>query len=168
MVPDWGSSASVTTTFTTGSLCSDVFLNFRGEDTRNNFTAFLNLVLKGRGIDVFVDSKKLWTGVAIGPALHKAIEGSKIFIPVFSQNYARSKWCLMELVQIAQCYISKGQMVVPIFFHVKPSHVRNQTGSFIKAFQEHEKNSDPKIVESWKRALKVVGDLKGEFIDQHT
>ncbi|KAJ4949864.1 hypothetical protein NE237_026717 [Protea cynaroides] len=166
MALDWASSTSVPTTFTTGSSSYDVFLNFRGEDTRKNFTGFLNLVLKHRGMDVFFDSKKLWTGEAIGPALHKAIEGSKIFIPVFSEGYAHSKWCLLELVQIVRCHISKGQMVLPIFYHVKPSHVRYQIGSFEEAFRKHEKNFEPHIVESWREALRVIGNLKGEIIDQ--
>ncbi|XP_042499883.1 TMV resistance protein N-like [Macadamia integrifolia] len=161
---DW---ASNTSTFTIGCSSYDVFLNFRGEDTRNNFTGFLNLVLKNRGIDVFIDSKKLWTGEAIGSALLRAIEGSKISIPVFSQGYAHSKWCLLELAQIFQCYNSSNQLVLPIFFDVEPSSVRNQTGSFEEAFREHEKNYEPHIVESWRKALSEIGNLKGEVIDKH-
>ncbi|XP_043687946.1 disease resistance protein L6-like [Telopea speciosissima] len=121
--------------FTTGFSCYDVFLNFSGEDTRNNFTAFLNLVMKDRGIDVFIDSE--------------------------------SKWCLLELAQIFQSYVSDHQLVLPIFFDVDPSDVRNQTGSFEEAFREHEKNFDPQIVESWKKALREIGSLKGEVIDKN-
>ncbi|KAJ4976826.1 hypothetical protein NE237_001932 [Protea cynaroides] len=166
MASDLASSASFSVTFTTGSSIYEVFLNFRGDDTRNNFTGFLNLVLQDRGIDVFIDSKKLWIGEAIGPTLHKAIEGSKISIPIFSEGYAHSKWCLLELVQIVQCHRSKGQMILPIFFHVDPSHVRNQTGSFQEAFQNHRENFEPHIVESWREALRVAGNLKGEIIDK--
>ncbi|XP_042516858.1 uncharacterized protein LOC122091099 isoform X1 [Macadamia integrifolia] len=162
---DWTSSGSVS--FTTGFSSYDVFLNFRGEDTRNNFTGFLNLVLKDRGIDVFIDSEKLWTGEAIGPACLRAIEGSKISIPVFSKGYAHSKWCLLELAQILKCHISNGHMVLPIFFYVEPSHVRNQTGCFEEAFREHEKNFEPHIVQSWREALRVIGNLKGEVIDKN-
>ncbi|XP_043687947.1 LRR receptor-like serine/threonine-protein kinase RGI5 [Telopea speciosissima] len=164
--PDWTSSGSVS--FTTGFSCYDVFLNFRGEDSRNNFIGFLNLVLKHRGIDVFIDSEKLWTGEAIGPACLRAIEGSKISIPVFSKDYANSKWCLLELAQILQCHISNGQKILPIFFYVDPSHVRKQTGSFEEAFRKHEKNFEPHIVQSWREALRVVGNLKGEVIDKNT
>ncbi|XP_042501181.1 disease resistance protein L6-like [Macadamia integrifolia] len=161
------STSTSTFTFTTGCSSYDVFLNFRGEDTRNNFTSFLNLGLKHRGIDVFIDSEKLWTGEAIGPALLKAIDTSKISIPVFSQGYANSKWCLLELAQILECHESNHQLVLPIFFHVDPSHVRNQTGSFEEAFREHEKNFEPHIIESWRKALRVVGNLKGEVIDKN-
>ncbi|XP_042490419.1 uncharacterized protein LOC122070347 [Macadamia integrifolia] len=160
--------ASSTFTFTTGFSSYDVFLNFRGEDTRNSFTSFLNLIMKDKGINVFIDSENLWTGEAIGPSLLKAIDGSKISIPVFSQGYANSKWCLLELAQIRQCHISNGQLVLPIFFYVDPSHVRNQIGSFEEAFREHKKNFEPHIVDSWRKALRVVGSLKGEVIDKNT
>ncbi|XP_042484083.1 uncharacterized protein LOC122064452 [Macadamia integrifolia] len=73
----------------------------------------------------------------------------------------------MELAQIHLCHISKGQLVFPIFFFVEPSHVRNQIGSFEKAFQKHEKNFQPHIIESWKKALREIGNLKGEIIDKN-
>ncbi|XP_043687869.1 toll/interleukin-1 receptor-like protein [Telopea speciosissima] len=144
-----------------GSSNFEVFLNFRGEDTRNNFTGFLHKALKNRGINVFFDSEKLWTGEAIGPALLRAIEGSKISIPIFSKGYASSKWCLLELSKILHCHKSNGQMVLPIFFDVEPSHVRNQTGSFEGPFRKHKKNFKPDVIESWREALREVGNLKG-------
>ncbi|XP_043687812.1 TMV resistance protein N-like [Telopea speciosissima] len=163
---DLGSSSSSAASTSTGSSSYDVFLNFRGEDTRKNFTGFLYKTLKDRGINVFLDSEKLWTGEAIGPALHKAIEGSKISIPVFSKGYADSKWCLQELAHIVQCQTSNNQIVIPIFFHVDPSDVRNQTGTFEEAFRKHEKNFESSTIESWRKALRVVGNLNGEVLDE--
>ncbi|XP_042490421.1 disease resistance protein RPV1-like [Macadamia integrifolia] len=146
-ISSYPSSTSTSATYTTGFSSYDVFLSFRGEDTRNNFISFLNLVLKDRGINVFIDSEKLWTGEAIGPSCLRAIERSKISIPVFSKDYANSKWCMLELAHRLQCHKSSGQIVLPIFIDVDPSHVRNQTGSFEEAFREHEKNFEPHIVE---------------------
>ncbi|XP_042519108.1 disease resistance protein RPV1-like [Macadamia integrifolia] len=163
---DWASSSSSATSII-GSSSYDVFLNCRGEDTRNHFTAFLNLFMKNKGINVFMDSEKLWIGEAIGPSLFRAIKGFKISIPIFSKGYANSKWCLWELVQIVQCHRSNGQKVLPIFYRIDPSHVWHQTGSFEEAFREHEKNFERHIIESWREALRVVGELKGEVID-HT
>ncbi|KAJ4976778.1 hypothetical protein NE237_001884 [Protea cynaroides] len=94
-------------------LLYDVFLNFRGKDTHNNFIGFLHTALKNSGINVSVDSEKLWIGEAICPALRRAIEGFKILIPVFSKGYANNKWCLWEVAQIVQCHRSKGQLVCP-------------------------------------------------------
>ncbi|TKY57192.1 Toll/interleukin-1 receptor protein [Spatholobus suberectus] len=80
----------------------DVFLSFRGEDTRHNFIGHLHKELCRKGINTFVDDKNLGIGDSISPALSKAIEESRIFIVVFSENYASSSWCLDELVKILE------------------------------------------------------------------
>ena len=63
----------------------DVFLSFRGEDTRNNFTSHLCEALRGKGINTFIDDD-LQRGEEISVELLKAIELSKISIVVFSKN----------------------------------------------------------------------------------
>ncbi|KAJ9676218.1 hypothetical protein PVL29_024960 [Vitis rotundifolia] len=78
----------------------DVFLSFRGEDTRNNFTAHLYHALCQKGINTFIDDDKLETGQVKSPALVAAIENSMFSIVVLSKNYASSGWCLQELVKI--------------------------------------------------------------------
>ncbi|KAL4029040.1 hypothetical protein IC575_012260 [Cucumis melo] len=35
----------------------DVFFSFRGEDTRTNFTSHLDMVLRQKGVNVFIDDK---------------------------------------------------------------------------------------------------------------
>nr|XP_048324759.1 disease resistance protein RPV1-like [Ziziphus jujuba var. spinosa] len=42
---------------------------------------------------------------------------------------ASSTWCLDELVQILECR-EKGQIVIPAFYGIDPSHVRKQKGSY--------------------------------------
>ena len=61
----------------------DVFLSFRGEDTRSNFTSHLNMALRQRGINVFIDYK-LSRGEEISASLLEAIEESKISIVIIS------------------------------------------------------------------------------------
>ena len=78
----------------------DVFLSFRGEDTRNNFTAHLCEELRTKGINTFIDEEKLERGQAVSAALVSAIENSMFSIIVLSENYASSRWCLEELVKI--------------------------------------------------------------------
>ncbi|KAJ9680358.1 hypothetical protein PVL29_019623 [Vitis rotundifolia] len=77
-----------------------VFLSFRGEDTRLNFTDHLYSALTRTGIDTFRDDEGLERGREIQPSLLKVIEESKVSIVVFSKNYAQSKWCLDELDKI--------------------------------------------------------------------
>ncbi|PKI49233.1 hypothetical protein CRG98_030382 [Punica granatum] len=81
----------------------EVFLSFRGPDTRATFTDHLYNVLKNAGIRVFRDDEELRKGEAIGSKLLKAMTQSKISIPIFSRGYARSKWCLEEAVQMVKC-----------------------------------------------------------------
>jgi ABC-type phosphate transport system substrate-binding protein len=67
----------------------DVFLSFRGQDTRDNFTAHLYDALREKGIYSYMDDK-LRGGEEISPALFKAIKESRTAIIVLSENYASS------------------------------------------------------------------------------
>ncbi|MCI33495.1 disease resistance protein, partial [Trifolium medium] len=68
----------------------DVFISFRGADTRFGFTGNLYNALSDKGIRTFIDDKELQRGDEITPSLLKNIEGSRIAIIVFSENYATS------------------------------------------------------------------------------
>ena len=111
-----GASSSFTPRF-----IHDVFLSFRGEDTRYNFTSHLYQALCDKGFNTFIDND-LRRGEEISTELLKAIESSMISIVVFSDNYASSGWCLDELVKILECR-NNGQLVLPIFYKVDPSKI---------------------------------------------
>ncbi|KAK9943998.1 hypothetical protein M0R45_009584 [Rubus argutus] len=148
----------------------DVFLSFRGEDTRNNFTGHLYTALCQRGLHTFIDDHELRRGEEIAPTLVKAIRESRVSVIVFSQNYASSRWCLDELLNIIDCKESKGQLVWPIFYKVNPSDVRNQRGSFAEAMRRHEArfNFDVGRVQRWRTALTHAASLSGwHFPDGH-
>ena len=72
----------------------EVFLSFRGEDTRANFTSHLYSALRNVGITVFKDDVELPRGNHVKTELLEAIGSSKIAIIIFSREYAGSKWCL--------------------------------------------------------------------------
>ncbi|XP_042960535.1 disease resistance protein RPV1-like [Carya illinoinensis] len=140
----------------------DVFLSFRGEDTRNGFTGHLYHALDQKGINTYKDDVELRRGEEISPALLKAIQESKISIVIFSENYASSTWCLDELLKILECKESKQQKVFPVFYKVEPSTVRQQKNSFKEALDKHEdKFKDDAKVQKWKTALKQAADLSG-------
>ncbi|GKV48343.1 hypothetical protein SLEP1_g55165 [Rubroshorea leprosula] len=138
----------------------DVFLSFRGEDVRKTFLGHLYSALNRVGFRTYKDDNELERGSDITPSLLEAIEHSRIAIVVFSENYADSRWCLDELVKILDCRDKLGQMVLPVFFHVDPSDVRNQRGIFGKAFACHQKVTTDKV-ERWKTALTNAADLAG-------
>ena len=140
-----------------------MFLSFRGKDTRNNFTAHLHRELRTKGINTFIDEERLETGLVIRPALVAAIENSKFSIIVLSENYASSRWCLEELVKILECKRTRGQRVLPIFYDVDPSDVRNHRGKFGEALAEHEvKSRNMDRVPIWRVALIEVANLSGQ------
>ncbi|XP_024044090.1 TMV resistance protein N isoform X3 [Citrus clementina] len=141
----------------------NVFLSFRGEDTRDNFTSHLYAALCRKKIKTFIDDEELRRGDEISPALLNAIEGSKISVVIFSKDYASSKWCLNELVKILECKNMNGQMVVPVFYHADPSDVRKQNGTFGDAFVKHEKQfrDVPEKVQKWRAALTEASNLSG-------
>jgi hypothetical protein len=118
--------------------------------------------LKRKQISTFIDYK-LNRGEEISPSLLKAIEDSKLSVVVFSDNYASSKWCLEELAKILECKKVKGQMVIPVFYRVDPSHVRNQTGSFADAFARHDQLLKEKMekVLNWRAAMREAANLSG-------
>ena len=139
----------------------DVFLSFRGEDTRNGFTGHLYQALCDNGFNSFIDND-LQRGEEISMEIVKAIQSSMISIIIFSQNYAFSCWCLEELVVILNCK-QNGQFVLPVFYKVDPSEVRKQEGNFKVALAEHEnkfKNNIEKV-QSWRAALNEAASMSG-------
>ncbi|KAH0745153.1 hypothetical protein KY285_006810 [Solanum tuberosum] len=148
----------------------DVFLSFRGDDTRNNFTSHLHKGLKNRGISTFLDDERLEDGDSISKELVQAIEESQVAVIVFSKNYATSRWCLNELLKIMECKEKEnGQTVIPVFYYVDPSHVRYQIESFAEAFAKHELRYKDDVegmqkVQGWRNALTAAADLKGHDI----
>ncbi|KAL8258448.1 hypothetical protein R6Q59_030489 [Mikania micrantha] len=138
----------------------DVFLSFRGEDTRKNFVDHLYMALVQQGIHTYKDDETLARGESIGPSLMKAIQESHIVVIMFSENYANSSWCLDELTHIIECKEKRGQIVMPIFYNIDPSYVRNQNGAYGRALAKHKRKHKHKL-ESWKKALVTAGKLSG-------
>jgi hypothetical protein len=141
----------------------DVFINFRGEDTRRTFVSHLYAVLSNAGINTFLDNEKLEKGEEIGHELLQAIEVSHISIIVFSKSYAESSWCLNELDKIMECRRTKGQVVLPVFYDIDPSVVRHQKGEFGKALEVSAKRRYIKkeVLDRWKQVLFEASCVSG-------
>ncbi|KAI3827246.1 hypothetical protein L1987_01318 [Smallanthus sonchifolius] len=136
----------------------DVFLSFRGEDTRNTFVDHLYHALHQKGITTYKDDERIEKGETIGDQLVRSIEESRFHIIVFSKNYASSSWCLDELIKIMECQKTKDQTAYPVFYDVEPTEVRNQSGAVGEAFAKHvEKEGAGR----WRDALKEAAGLAG-------
>ena len=116
----------------------DVFLSFHGEDTRKTLTSHLYNALSKKNIKTYIDEDSFQRGGEVSSALLNTIQVSKISVIIFAENYACSRWCLEELNHILQCKDQHGLLVVPVFYHINPSHVRKQQGSYEGAFAAHE------------------------------
>ncbi|KAL6311220.1 hypothetical protein AAG906_000517 [Vitis piasezkii] len=140
----------------------DVFLSFRGEDTGKTFTDHLYTALDENGFYAFRDDEKHEKREEIAPEFLTAIEESKISILVFSKNYASSRWCLDELETIIKSMKKPGRMVMPVFYHVDPSEVRDQIGS-CEVFLSHERDAEEtkEKVNRWRAALREASNLVG-------
>jgi hypothetical protein len=141
-----------------------IFLSFRGEDTRYTFTGSLKQALSQGGFKTFMDDEGLHTGDQISPSLLNAIEASRLSIIVLSENYANSTWCLDELVKILECKKLKKQLVWPIFYKVEPSDIRHMRKSYGKDMAQHENTFgiNSERVQKWKSALVEVCSLSGK------
>ncbi|KAL6316977.1 hypothetical protein AAG906_024516 [Vitis piasezkii] len=141
----------------------DVFLSFRGEDT-----ARILLI-------IFIT---LWLHMAFTPSemmknLRKERASNRVclelskdrrFYNYFLRKLCYLKWCLNELVNIIEHTALENNKVIPVFYHVKPSDVGHQSGSFEDAFFNHEKDADQEkkeLIEKWRIALKKAATLTG-------
>ncbi|XP_054809006.1 disease resistance protein RPV1-like [Prosopis cineraria] len=140
----------------------EVFISFRGEDTRKGFTSHLNAAFRRNDIRTYMDYN-LERGDEISTTLLEAIEDAQLSVIVFSKNYANSKWCLDELLKILECKRSRGQVVLPVFYDIDPSFVRNQIASYAEAFEKHEQRfrHDLTKVQKWRDALTEAASYSG-------
>ena len=140
----------------------DVFLSFRGEDTRKNFVDHLYYALKQKGVVTYKDDENIEKGKRINEQLIKSIEDSRCYIIVFSKNYASSSWCLDELVKIMECQKMTEHTAYPIFYDVQPTEIRKQIGAVKDAFAENEKKE---AAGKWRKAMEEAAGLAGSVLE---
>ncbi|XP_054776022.1 disease resistance protein RPV1-like [Prosopis cineraria] len=141
---------------------SHVFLSFRGDDIGNTFASHLQAALTRQRIKTCV-GYNLQKGHEVSASLVKAIEEAKLSVVIFSENYASSRECLDQLGKMIECKLKHGQITVPVFYHVDPSHVQNQTGCFADAFVRHERELKDSLskVQRWRVALASAAKTSG-------
>ncbi|XVF77490.1 hypothetical protein PTKIN_Ptkin14bG0048500 [Pterospermum kingtungense] len=134
----------------------EVFLSFRGEDTRKKFTDHLYAALKRKGIVTFRDDPQLKRGEEIAPELLKAIQESWCSVIVLSETYAFSGWCLEELAEIVKQKKERG--------HKKTN--RKVEEAF--ALHEERYKEDKEKIQRWRTALTEVTNIAGwDSKDRH-
>ena len=128
-----------------GGKC-DVYLSFNKEDPNRYIAEYAGKAL-------------LLEGVELKQQQMKGINKCRIAILLLSTHYLSSGWCLEELVRILKCRQEWGMIVVPIFYHLNPSHLRKLTGVAAMALSKQEVGGF--WWKRWKSALKQASDLCG-------
>ncbi|KAK4775334.1 hypothetical protein SAY86_010269 [Trapa natans] len=144
----------------------EVFLNFRGPDTRKVFTNVLYEALVDAEVNVFKDYDDIQRGEKFGCEILRAIDESVIFVAIFSRNYASSKWCLIELSKMFESMEERpsgscNKKILPVFYDVGADDVKLRTQLYTDALLKHEKNQSPETVHRWKEALRKAGNIMG-------
>ncbi|KAK3431329.1 hypothetical protein EUGRSUZ_E03204 [Eucalyptus grandis] len=141
-----------------------VFLSFRGPETRDNLVQYLYDQLKRNGVVVFRDSEEIEDGQEISKTIEDAIESSDICVPVFSQDFASSAACLKEVAQM----VKLGKKIRPIFFFVEPCIVCHRLGTYGKSFAEHRRKNRYResTIKEWEDALEKIGGILGPEFKQ--
>jgi len=122
----------------------------------------LYAALRQARLRTFMDEGVL-KGGDVADTIIQALEASRVSIVILSETFASSRWCLDELVNILDCMKTKNQTVIPIFYNVDPSDVRNLKGSFGAAMVAHEDGfgKDNERLQKWRSALTQVANLSG-------
>ncbi|GKB60902.1 disease resistance TIR-NBS-LRR class family protein [Tanacetum coccineum] len=116
----------------------DVFLSYRGEDTRKNIVDHLYHALKDKGIYTYKDDEKIHKGERI------------------------------KLVKIMECHKISGHIAYPLFYDVEATEVRNQSGSVRKAFFKNKnKQAAEKWKVALKEAADLAGWELKNTLDGH-
>ncbi|CAH8289507.1 unnamed protein product [Eruca vesicaria subsp. sativa] len=138
-----------------------VFISFRGDDVRKHFISFLVPALRRVNINVFIDEDEL-LGADLANRFTR-IEESEIALVIFSENYADSDWCLDELAMIKERKDQGRLRVIPIFYNISPSVVKELREKFGDKFRDIQRRYQhkPERTKKWEEALVSIPDVIG-------
>ncbi|CAN1235617.1 Disease resistance protein RUN1 [Linum perenne] len=139
----------------------DVFLCFRGDDTRFGFTSHLMKAMSNKQIKTFIDNKLEKTESI--DELISILQRSALSVVVFSEKFADSIWCLEEVVTIARRMVEFGHRVLPVFWKVDPSDVTDDSGSYATTIDREYKGRSTYSEDKkrWMDAFKAVANCAG-------
>ncbi|XP_059064173.1 disease resistance protein RPV1-like [Cryptomeria japonica] len=137
----------------------DVFINHRGPHCKHTLALQLCSSIEKIGFRPFLDSQEIELGDSIPTTLENAICSALVHIAIFSRGYAKSAWCLAELVLMLQ----SGVNIIPVFYDVTPSDLRYiEKGVYAEAFAMYkEKGRYLNQLEEWKKVLHSVSLISG-------
>ncbi|KAJ0440996.1 putative protein kinase RLK-Pelle-CrRLK1L-1 family [Helianthus annuus] len=117
----------------------DVYISTSRVETKH-FVDCLCDALKQGGLSTYKDNSKRLS----------VIKESRYFLIIFSKNFGANDWNLDEVVEIIECVKKRGNFVTSVYWDVRPSDVRGQTGYFGEAMSKYDTHPRMKV---WKSAL---------------
>ncbi|KAL0791040.1 hypothetical protein Bca101_007286 [Brassica carinata] len=84
------------------------------------------------------------------------LDKSQLGIIIFSMNYVSSRECMDGFVALMDHSKANELMLFPVFFEVEFCNVKDQAGSFEKAFAQFENSVQASQVLKWKAAVKEL------------
>eukprot|EP00253_Pinus_taeda_P036650 PITA_36650 len=165
-------STSTSHTLNNNDYVFDVFISHRGPDVKKTLATHLYHRLCEHDLSVFLDEQELRAGDTVNPQLESAVRTSSVNIAIFSPNYAESKWCLDELLNMVDSMSKYKSTIIPVFYGVTPAEVRRTQGGkgvYAQALYklqgkktfDGQRRHDSDIIEKWRNALSTVADIKG-------
>ncbi|CAN0912842.1 Disease resistance protein RUN1 [Linum grandiflorum] len=148
----------------TGKWEYDVFVCFRGKDTRGLFTSHLTEHLRQRSIRTFTDEIFDRTE-EIDAGLLELLERSAMSVVIFSESFAESSYCLDEVATIAQSMERFGHRVLPVFYGVEPEDVLGGYRAVIEAELKPSLEKKKRWIDGLKEVSKLAGRTSKEFRD---
>ncbi|KAM0017872.1 putative protein kinase RLK-Pelle-CrRLK1L-1 family [Helianthus debilis subsp. tardiflorus] len=136
----------------------DVYLSFRGQNTRSSFANHLYEALHQAGFSTFMDADEIYKGTNLVLELERSIRNTRASIIVFTKNYACSRWCLDELCLMLRLRREGNHFVLPVFYSVDPSDIRNQRGIFARPEGSIWRKDD---ANRWQAALIELSNIAG-------
>ncbi|CAN7123178.1 disease resistance protein RPP5 isoform X1 [Brassica rapa] len=140
----------------------DVFLSFRGPDTRKNFVSHLYAALCRKGLYTYKDDEEMEKGGLIPDELIKAIKTSRFFIVVISENFDNSYWCLEELRAIMEVEAVKRKedinVLIPIFYRVKPGRINRENLAAAFSDMKHPPMEETAMINEWENTLSQLAN----------
>ncbi|CAI0556544.1 unnamed protein product [Linum tenue] len=147
----------------TGEWEYDVFLCFRGDDTRHCFASHLMAALAASQIQAFNDAMLHKTQSF--DELLSVLQRSALSIVIFSEKFADSPWCLNEVATVAQSMANFGHRALPVFYKVGWSDVVADSGSYSTTIVDKLKASSEDN-KRWKDALKAIANCAGHTSEE--
>ncbi|XP_039158538.1 probable disease resistance protein At4g19530 [Eucalyptus grandis] len=90
-----------------------------------------------------------------------AIHHARIAIAVFSANFAHSKWCMNELVEILNCRRDHHLVFIPIFY-IRLAEVKTlRESKFEQALEKFDVKERDNKQRDWKAAIAEATEIHG-------